>query len=220
MASVCGASINACGLRVTELDSEGNVVGTPNNFWVTSKLIEISVTPEVEEGTDVTMKSGCDCIIATFRAADLLKRFNFTISLGQLEPGLIEMMIGGSVILSGADVIGINWPTGIDCEASPPPKVALEVWSFNQDVDAQNTLYPYWHWVWPGTQWQIGEASLGAGDFFRPQLTGFSFGNANWVHGPYNDDPGDAIEANGAVWATATAPPTAQCEYQTVAATS
>lgn len=220
MASVCGSSINACGMRVTELDSEGNVVGTPNNYWVTNKLIEIQVTPEVEAGTDVTMKSGCDCIIATYRGDDLLKRFNFQINLGALEFGLLEMMVGGAAILAVSDVIGIQWPTGVNCDADPPPRVALEVWSYNWDEDALDATYPYFHWVWPMTRWQIGEATLSNGDFFRPVLTGFSVGNPNWGYGPYNDDPGDTIDANGAVWATADAPPASACAYGTVTASS
>lgn len=214
--ALCPASILACGMRVTLLDDLGNVAATPNNYWVTSNLIEITTSPEVEAGTDLTMKAGCDCIIATYRGPDLFKRFNFELSLGTLEPGLLSLMLGGSVILSGTDPIGMGWPNQVECTDEPPPKVALEVWSYAWEGSGQAAGLPYIHWTWPATRWQIGQSVLGATDFFRPALTGFSFGNPLWGEGPYGDGPGEDVPELGAFWFTADAPPDGECAYQTI----
>jgi len=205
-------------LRVTLLDDTGNVDPGSDNYWVTDNLVDISVTPEQEEGADVTQKSGCDCIVASYRGPDLLKRFTFEINLGAIEPGLITLMIGGAAILDSADIVGLDWPSGTDCAADPPPKVALEVWSYNWDGNQQDSIRPYWHWVWPLTRWQIGPSTLGAGEFFLPNLVGYSEGNDQWGTGPYGDGPPSAGSVGdlGSVWAQATAPPAGSCAYQSI----
>jgi hypothetical protein len=220
MAGVCPSSIQACGLRVTLLDSQGNVANQANNFYVTNKLITIGTAPDIEEGTDITMKSGCDCIIASYKGADLLKRFTFTLNLGAIEPALLSLLTGGSVILDGSDPIGMDWPIQVECADEPPPYVALEVWSVAWTGGGPDPTWPYIHWIWPMSRWQIADAELGSADFFRPSLTGFSLQNGLWGHGPYNDDPGEVVGELGSFWFTDTAPPTAFCGYQSVTPSS
>lgn len=212
MANSCGSSILACGLRATLLDSLGSVSEDENNSYVTDKLIEISTDPEIEAGSDRTLKSGCDCIVATYRGPDFLKRFNLEFNLATLEPGLISMLTGGPVILDGADIIGVNWPTGLACGTTPPPFVALEVWSYNWDFDQQNDERPYLHWVWTMSRWQVGPSRLNS-DFAGNVLRGFTSANTQWGHGPYGDGPDDPIGALGAVFQTDVAPPEAACAY-------
>lgn len=221
--AICGSSILACGMRVTLLDSEGDVAAGPNNFYVTDNLVNIGINPEIEEGSDRTLKSGCDCIIATAKFPDLLKRFRFEINLGALEPALMSLLTGGAVILDGSTPtpvpIGWDWPVQISCSDTPPPKVALEVWSDNWENDHQSPTLPNIHWIWPMTQWQIGPSQLNS-DFAPMVLNGFSIGNNRWGHGPYGDDPGQVIGQLGSVYQTADDPPTAECGYQTVVPSS
>lgn len=213
---ICASSILACGLRVTLLDSLGNVADQENNYYVTNNLISIAFTPEIETGSDRTLKSGCDCIIATAKFPDLLKRFTFQIDLGQMEPALVALMTGGTLVTDDSDIpvpIGWNWPIQISCSDTPPPKVAVEVWSDVWENDHQNAILPYWHWVFPLTQWQIGPSKLDS-DFAPLALTGYSLGSTQWVHGPYGDPV--AVGQLGAVWQEADGPPTAECAYGTV----
>ncbi len=220
MAAICASSILACGMRITLLDDNGNVADQANNYYVTDNLIDVQMTPEIEQGADRTLKSGCSCIIATAKFPDLLKRFNFQVRVGQLEPGLLGLMLGATVITAGGFPIGIDWPdSGISCAATPPPKVALEVWSDVWEDDQQNETLPYWHWVWPMTRWTIGQTNLNE-DFLQLPLTGYSLSNGLWGHGPYNDDPGTAIGALGSVWQTADVPPDGVCGLQTVTPSS
>lgn len=221
MASICASSILACGMRVTLLDEVGNVAAQANNYYVTNALVQLTVNPNVQTGAEPILQGGCACIIASAKFPDLLKRFDFEIALGQLDPQLISLMTGGALISSGGNAIGMDWPdSGISCGADTPPKVALEVWSYVWEGNQQNTVLPYWHWVWPLTQWQIGQSVLNGSDFFQPALTGFSLGNPVWGHGPYGDDPGTVIGDLGSVWQTATAPPSADCAYGTVTPSS
>lgn len=221
MAAICASSILACGMRVTLLDSVGNVADQDDNFYVTNNLIQVTVNPNVQTGNEPTLQGGCACIVASAKFPDLLKRFDFEITLGQLDQQLISLMTGGALISDGGNAIGLDWPdSGITCGATPPPKLALEVWSYVWEGNAQNTVLPYWHWVWPMTQWQIGTATLNSSDFFQPALTGFSLGNPAWGHGPYDDDPGTVIGDLGSVWQTADAIPSQSCAYGTVTPSS
>jgi len=213
MAGICDAVINLCAVRVTRLDALGNPTAGPNNVYVTNKPLSIAVTPEIEAGRDLTLVGGCDCIVATYRGPDKLKRFTFEVDLAKIEPGLMEMMIGASVILSGTstDPIGLWYPTQISCDDPVQPNVALEGWQYLWEDDHQASDFPYVHWVWPSTYWQIGQHTL-SNDFLQPRLNGFSRGNPNWGN-PYNDAPEDAEPQGGFFYDTAI--PTAACGYQT-----
>ncbi len=218
--AICASSILACGLRVTLLDSTGFVAPEPNNFVTSDNLIQLQLTPEIEAGSDRTLKSGCDCIIATAKFPDLFKRFTFQIDLGELDPALISMMTGAPIVLDDSDIpvpIGWDWPIQVSCADTPPPRVALEVWTDVWESDHQSPTVPYWHWVWPETQWQFGQAQLNT-DFFQPVLNGFSIGNNQWGHGPYGDGKpdGSVIGQLGSVWQTADAPPAGVCSYQSI----
>ncbi len=219
MTAICPSSILACGMRVTLLDSLGNVSPDANNFWVSDDLIQITTTPELATGSDRELRSGCDCVIASAKFPDLLKRFTFEIQKGQLQPGLEALMLGEDVILDGADPIGAWFANNSECGAAPIPNVALEVWSQAYEGNGQSQTLPFIHWIWPLTRWQLGASTLSS-DFKQTVLTGFSDPNTRWGHGPYNDDPGEVVGPLGGYWFTATAPPAAECAYQTVSPSS
>ena len=214
--NICASSILACGMRITLLDDSGNVANQSNNYTVTDALIDLQLSPQISQGPDRELRSGCACIIASAKFPDLLKRFTFQLRVGQLDPSLLGLMLGATVITSGGAAIGFDWPdSGVSCSATPPPKVALEVWSYVWEDDGQNETLPYWHWVWPMTRWTIGQATLSE-DFLQLPLTGYSLPNGLWGHGPYNDDPGTVIGSLGSVWQTADTPPSATCGYGSV----
>jgi hypothetical protein len=217
MSAICASSILACGLRATLLDTDGNVASGSDNYYVTDKMIQLQFTPEIAVGSDREVKSGCDCVIVTAKFPDLLKRFNFELQIGQLESGLVSLLTGAALIESGGFEIGWDWPVNLACGDTPPPKVALEIWSDVWEVDHQNEVLPYWHWIWPATHWQFGQSTLNS-DVMIPVLTGFSEANPVWAHGPFGDS--HVVGDLGSVYQTATAPPAAVCGLQTVVPSS
>lgn len=219
MTAICPSSILACGMRVTVLDSLGNVVDDPNNFWTSNKLIQVQFTPEVFDPGEKEQISGCNCVIATQKSAPLLKRFTIEIQKGTLEPGLESMMLGSDVILDGVDPIGTWWPNNAECGDTPPPFVALEVWSQTLVGNRQDATFPYVHWIWPMTQWMFGQSVLST-DVKQEVLTGFSIPNSRWGSGPFDDDPGEDVQPQGGYWFTAEAPPAGVCGYQTITPSS
>lgn len=212
MAARCLASLHLCRIRVTRLDALGNPTAGPNNVYVSDKPIQLQVTPEIEAGSDTTLVGGCDCIVATRRGFDKLKRFTLQLDLGDVEPGLLEMLIGADAILDGADPIGIWWPVQqFDCAVPAQPSVAFEGWTDLWEDDRQAADWPYAHWIWPSTSWQIGPHTL-QNDFLQPQLNGYSRGNSQWGVGPFHDAPEAVGQLGGFFYDTEI--PDASCGYQ------
>lgn len=53
--AVCGSLIHICALRVTRLDSQGNVLDESNNSYVTNNVVSVQVNPVIEAGLDSTL---------------------------------------------------------------------------------------------------------------------------------------------------------------------
>lgn len=214
MAAPCGVSLHVCTIRITVLDPDtGAVADADDNSYVTGKSLSVQVTPTIEAGADITLTGGCDCVVASYRGTDKLKRFEFEINIAALEPAMISMMVGGSIINDGTYDVGVAWPSALEC-GEAEPAVAFEFWTDHWNGDAQDPDYPYIHHVYPQTRWQIGQQQY-QNDFAQPVLTGFSRQNLAWGDGPYGDGPGADIR-NGGWFYTDDTPPTAACAAATV----
>lgn len=217
MAGECFAAIHLCRIRATRLDATGNVEAGPNNLVVTDKPIQLGITPVLEQGQDKTLTGGCDCIVATYRGYDKLKRFDLELDLGALDPALIELLTGGEAILDGDVPIGVQFSSQqFECSGPPTPNVAIEAWQDAWDVDHQADAFPYVRWIFPSSFWQFGAQTL-QNDFLQPKLTGFTRGNDVWGEGPYGDQP-ESINSLGGFFYDDTLPE-ATCGYQTAALT-
>ncbi len=216
---ICAAAIHLCTIRATRLDQLGNPLPGPNNYYVSGNAIQLTVTPTIEAGEDKTLVGGCDCIIATYRGFDKLKRFELELDQGVIEPGLQELLTGGAAILDHTTAsttgtpIGLWWPSQIDCTSPLQPNVCLEAWQDLWQSDHQfATPYQYVRWIWPSTHWQFGASSL-MNDFQQPKLTGYTRGNTQWGLGPYHDLP-EACQPMGGYFYDKIRP-AASCGYQT-----
>lgn len=220
---VCPAAIHLCAIRVTRLDQLGNPLPGPNNFYVSANPIQVVVKPTIEAGADKTLVGGCDCIIASYRGFDKLKRFELELDMGKIEPGLMEMLTGAAAILdhtsgtAAGTPIGLWWPSQLSCTSPIQPNVAFEGWQDMWLDDAQMAVpYKYIHWIWPSTHWQISDATL-ANDFAQPKMMGYTRSNTQWQLGPYHDLP-EACQPQGGFFYDNNRP-VASCAYQTTTIT-
>lgn len=209
----CGNSLQICAMRVTLLDGQGNVVDAPDNMYISDKVIEVGVNPDVEAGATSELPGGCDCSFGSYRGKDKLKRWLFALSRGAVEPALLSLMLGATPIEDGADVIGIAWPDELGCNTDYD-SLAFEFWTKHWIDDAQDSLWPWWHHVYPSTSWQIGDQTYGL-NLGPSVLNGFSRTNLAWGQGPYGDGPGVDIRRGG-FWLedAAGGPPDAACGWQ------
>lgn len=217
---ICAIPLHVCRFRVTRLDTDGSVAAGPDNAYVSDNLVTVALNPNIEVGVEESLVGGCGCIVATRKDPDRLKRFDFTINASALEPAMLEMMLGADLIEDDSDVpvpIGVWFPDQIGCDATPPPPVAVEFWADAWVDDYQDPDWPYIHWIWPRTFWQLAPTSLG-NQFTQPAISGFSRSNPEWGLGPYGDQTEEVpVGAPGGFFYTDLVPPTAECGYQTAA---
>lgn len=217
MAVACASTVEICAVRVTRLASDGSVHPAADNSYVVQDVIQLQYTPNVREGEEREMIGGCGgCVIASKTDEDTLRRFDLELQAGRLEPGLVEMMAGGTVVEATEGAIGFLLGEKRACGVAQE-RVAFEAWSkrWTED-DEQDPDLPWWHWIWPSVAWVPGQNTLQA-DFGAFTLTGKSRVNSSWGTGPYGDQPGNVGAAHLGVFASAADLPTATCEYQTVA---
>lgn len=218
MAVNCGVSFGLCVVRVTKVDGSGNVVAGSNSY-VSDKAISISVTPNIETGNTFSLRNGCGCSIARFKANDIFNWFEFTFADGALEPAMWSLMMGAETIEDGADIVGMAFPSQLDCDEDEPA-VSLEFWTKHVVGSGQDGAFPWIHWVFPKTVWQLSDNTFQE-DIAQPSLTGFSRTNQQWGDGPFGDGPPDGQDIReGGWWKTDTDPPSADCATTTVTATS
>lgn len=211
MAVNCGVSFGICAVRLTKVDVTGAVVAGPDNSYVSDKPISIGLRPNYEEGQTFSLRNGCGCSIARFKATDTFNWWEFTFQMGALEAEMLAMMLGTPTITDGADVVGQAFVGALDC-ADDEPAVALEFWSQHIVGSGQDALHPYIHWVFPKTVWRLGDNTFEEG-IANPTVEGFSRTNGQWGDGPYGDGPPDSEDiSEGGWWKTAAVLPTASCE--------
>jgi len=218
MAFNCGVSFGACLVRITRVDDNGNVIAG-DNAYVTDKPISISVNPNIETGNAFSVRNGCGCSISRRKFPDTFNWWELSLQTATLEPEMIAFMLGADTIDDGADVVGVAFPSALACEDANPA-VAFEFWSEHVVGSGLDATYPYFHWVFPSSVWQIGDNTFEEGPA-QPTLNAFTQTNGNWGDGPYGDGPPDSQDiSEGGFWATADALPTAECAAQAVTATS
>jgi hypothetical protein len=212
MAVNCGVSFGLCVVRVTKVDGAGNVVAPPDNNYITDKPISITLTPNIETGNTFSLRNGCGCSIARFKANDIFNWFEFTFASGALEPEMQAMMLGADPITDTGDVVGLAFQGSLECDEDEPA-VALEFWTKHIVGSGQDGIHPFVHWVFPKTVWQLSDNTFEE-DIAQPSVTGFSRTNAQWGDGPYaGEGPPEPFQdiSEGAYWKTDVDPPSAAC---------
>jgi hypothetical protein len=212
-------------MRLTKLQSTGCMAASPDNSFVTTELLSVTVSPVVEAGADTTLTGGCDCVVASYRGTDKLKRFEFELSWPKYSAAGYFLLMGGAYFESGGVPVGYVWPTELSC-GDAQPAVAVEFWAKNWNGDSQDPAYPWIHFVFPQTFWQLGQQQL-QNDFSQPTLSGFSRKNECWGDGPYADGPeglfGTPIDIATGTWyydPTVALPTDSDCDFDSVAAAS
>lgn len=223
----CGISLGVCRLRVTKIDATtGCVLSEADNGFVLEDIISVAVAPNIESGTDTTLIGGCGCKIATYKAQDILKRYDLTLTTPIKSAPLESLLTDGGVLYDDSAspvAVGYSFPTDIACDSQDP--VAIEFWTKNWVDDAQDSDLPWIHWVFPYSLWTPGPQTVN-NDFSQPDFVGFTRSNDCWGDGPYGDGP-EAIYgassfslATGGWFYTPDDPPAATCDFRTVAPAS
>ena len=157
MAVNCGVSFGVCAIRITTVDATRECRRTRRTTRTSrTRLISIGLSPNIEAGNNFSLRNGCGCSLARFKANDVFNWFEFAFADGALEPEMMALMLGAETIVDGVDVVGLAFPGALDC-SDDEPAVALEFWTKHIVGSAQDATLPWVHWVFPKTVWQLGD---------------------------------------------------------------
>lgn len=189
MSICCPKSIKACAMRITRLDDCSVPLDplTPNSRIQTAGFMELNLSPDVEDGEDITTKNACGDICIRDKDCDRLKGFEVELKLCGIPLPVIEMLTGATLLDDGAlptpNIVGavMKEAKALPCE---DPR-SLEFWSKNADKNLCGpggvTGNQFIHWVLPRTiNWEISGGlnfTIGA---LEVTLSGYAENNPQW----------------------------------------
>jgi hypothetical protein len=196
--ATCIGQHSVCILRAAKLDADCSPRGGADSGIITTGIVTMTASPDIEEGTQFEPKTGCGDIGWTYEEADRIKRFNLSGEILFHDWELMEVLFGGALILGGAGsdypgkVIGWAAPSFTD---APTSGVYLEVITKNVgqgvgDCSSATTAFPTYQ------AHAFGKVRLAPGDrtfendVASVTFTGKATSNPNLFDGPWNDYPG------------------------------
>lgn len=183
------ASIQGVSIRVTRLDSVGNLLTGPADSYTTSAFMRISFTPEYEEGDEITEKGANGVVCVTYKAPDTLKRITMELAICEPDPELSALISGGLLLRKNLGTTGqpdhksIGWAAPGVGDDPAGNGVAIEAWSHAiKDGKRAGTL-PYFHWIFPYVKMrQSGDRVIENG-LLANTFEGYGLGNSSFQSG-------------------------------------
>lgn len=183
------ASIQGVSIRVTRLDSAGNLMNGPGDSYTTSAFMRISFTPEYEEGDEITEKGANGVVCVTYKAPDTLKRITMELAICEPDPELSALLSGGLLLrknlgtAEAPDTKSIGWAAPGVGDDPAGNGVAVEAWSHAVKDGKKAGILPYFHWIFPYAKFrQSGDRVIENG-LLANTFEGYGLGNATFKSG-------------------------------------
>ncbi|QDP45518.1 hypothetical protein SEA_FUZZBUSTER_34 [Microbacterium phage FuzzBuster] len=187
MATHCFIPVLGKRLRATELDACGVVTPSTSLEVTTDGFITITLSSEVEEGTEILQRNAAGQLCVNQKQADSFKRFTVEIEFCGVNPSLLSIVSNAEPYEDYAgDVAGFTVPEG-----EITKKFALELWTGlsgqaclpgeAQDEASGYMLLPF---VQAGV---LGDITIDGENAVTFSITGaYTIGGNAWLNGPYN----------------------------------
>jgi hypothetical protein len=186
MATQILKSIKGKTVRLTRLDSCGDVVYGSCSSLVSDCFVSVTLSGEYEAGTEFVQKSAWGDLCINDKDPDILKRVNVAIEFAELNPDALDFITASNPVTSGSDTIGASWGTDPNETA-----FALEIWTKRTGVDC-NPSSPEWgYFAVPFVKngKVDGDIAIENGAL-TVSLMGEAFGApASWASTPYTSNP-------------------------------
>jgi hypothetical protein len=180
------ASIQGVSVRITRLDSAGNLLNGAGDSYVTSGFMRASFTPEYEEGDEITEKNANGVVCVTYKAPDTLKRITMELAICEPDSELSALISGGLLLRKNVDgtakSIGYAAPGVGDDPAGNG--VAIEAWSHAVKDGKKANVLPYFHWVFPYAKLRLSGDRVIENGMLATTFEGYGLGNATFQSGP------------------------------------
>lgn len=216
MSNDCLPQVAACVIRVARLDGSGVPLPGASNLYVSDTLTKLTRTPQYEDGDEIKQKNGCGSVCLDYKAPPSYLRDDAVLELCSVDPQLMEMLMGGSVLTSGAAVGQAAPAIGVISQQAQNG-ISIELWAKRIRNGVLDPTFPYAWWVFP----KVTNVKLtNANHENAAHLPAFAlelYENTNWFNGPLNNWP--VASDRAWQWIPTATIPTATCGYQALAAT-
>jgi len=191
MTAVCFTPFKIPRVRITKLNSCGQVVTGSCSQVVSDGIISVEMTKNYEDREEFFVKNGDGTFCVRETTPPILKWIDLVITLCNVDPDIVNLAANQVLYTSNdAAATKIGWST--DENAAAGVNFALEGWTRLSGTGALctgGTEYGYvlFPWVVEGT---IGDMTLenGVANFV---INARTHGNSLWGVGPYNVDLSD-----------------------------
>lgn len=187
---------NVCYLRATRLGSNCAPLVGPDNAVVTTGILTMTRSAEIEDGQEFDFKNGCGATIAYANDPDNLKRFNLTGTLYTMDHEMLELLFGGELIVGavGSDYAGKNIGYARPIGKQVSNGVSLEVWveavfGVAGGCSSDATAPAYVRHVFPRVTLVEGDRVF-ENEKGSVTFNGKAFANPAWGNGGFNDYTG------------------------------
>jgi hypothetical protein len=180
------ASIQGVSIRVTRLDSTGNLLNGAGDSYTTSAFMRVSFTPEYEEGDEITEKNANGVVCVTYKSPDTLKRITMELAICEPDPELSALISGGLLLRKTVSGVSksIGWAAPGVGDDPAGNGVAIESWSHAVKDGKKASVLPYFHWVFPYAKLrQSGDRVIENG-MLATTFEGYGLGNITFGSGP------------------------------------
>lgn len=208
MAGNCWNSADLCAVRVSLLNADGSpLYSEPDGSAYLLTPISLQVTPTLDTGETVTVRTGCGDICYTRTDSDVPTGADLVLTVCTFDVELISLITGGeNYTVNGAPAMAIGTQT--------PDPVESHFWTHTKDgssaVAAPNT---YWHHVYPNVSWSIGNHTFGR-DALQMVLNGSASVSSTIGSGGFSDIPTDPVDPYWwNVWTDTDIPDSAEAPY-------
>lgn len=152
MAIACPKSVNGVAMRLTQTNACGVPVEDLTMKQVlTSGFITATFAPNVEAGTEITVKKADGSLCVARKQGDQLKWLDVTLEMCGIPYPALDLLLGLDALMDETDIVGGVLPSREATSGAGIAPVQLELWSINADNDAcaGESGSAYIHWVVP-----------------------------------------------------------------------
>lgn len=188
MSTHCFTPILGKRIRITRLDSCGRfpAAATADSFIVTDGFITVSISTEVEDGTEIIQKNAAGALCVNERFSNTFKRLNLEIEMCGVNPGVLSLTTNAKLY---EDYAGDN--AGFTMAEGPIEKwFGFELWTGLSGLPCSDdtTEVPSGYMVLPfvaaGT---INNLEIGGENAINVSMTGaYTKGSNNWGVGLFD----------------------------------
>ena len=184
------ASIQGVGIRVTRLDSVGNLLNRAGDSYTTNTFIRVSFTPEYEEGDEITEKSANGSVCVTYKSPDTLKRITMELAVCDPDPELTNLVSGGLLLRKNLGTFAdpnnksIGWASPAVGDDPSGNGVSIEVWSRAIADGKPAATNPYFKFVFPYVKLRSSGDRVIENGLMANTFEGYGLGNDLFSTGP------------------------------------